>query len=1832
MIKTLLHAGADCNATDKDGKTILNQLVMTSDLLFLSKFLTVSRGRFDCSERDRSGMTPLHYAAQPSVLSTFWFLADVGADCNVTEAPGRTALHNVVLMSDLYFLRKFLRYGGKRLDLSKPDSSGLTPLHYAAQQADLGSFQRLADAGANLTAKDDSGATPIDYAGSKAIADGQFSRRLFPPKNRHSSEPAIPTTASLPDRPIPSDARTERSRSDATESTLAPGSESSTPQNPEARDVAEMSGLSPATTFYQSSRLGSLPYRSALKSPRSLAGSSTFRTKSAKADRSADPLGLTLLYAPEGSHTADVVFVHGLGGSSRLTWCKHKDLELFWPQRWLPLDRDIQQARILTFGYNARFSSSAQSNLLGITDFAKNLLYDMLYGRDLDGGDLGVGQVPIIFVAHSMGGLVFKKAYLEGRLDDRFSSIIDAIKAVVFLSTPHRGSDLSEFLSKVLAISPGSSSKQYVSELSSQGPFLRATNEQFRHVASKLQIFSFYETLETQTGLTSAMIVQGESAKLGYPGEVSRSLNADHHDVCKFTSPQDPNYLVVLGALKSLVSSSISSDEQEDEDDPSGDIQKISGLLSVNVPPDHDLNLFWTRRAENTCDWVVERPEVADWVSGPPASRLLWLHARPARGKSVLSSFLVNLLGEEGLSVQYFFFRAGDETKRSISSLLRSLAFQIALEVPAFRKALANTSQTSWKPKESDWRSTWKKLFVNLLFKMELDTPLFWVIDGLDECGSSQQVFETMSDLQHSATPIHVLVTSRWNPVLSSAFDRLGSRLPVSALSLDHDLTDIQTYTEQELSYLSWDDEIKEQIMDTILKQASDNFLWVRLVLEEIKDCHTEEDVRLQLDGLPSGMNSLFRRMEESISDRKLAQQLLMWAVYSRRSLTLDELSSLLGSEFGKLLDISSTISRLCGGFVVVEGGNQIGLVHQTAREYLTTSSTLPFSLEASESHANLLEKCIFAFNSASLKSNITEASVKNLEYRATSWTSHLESVRIRGDSNRQLDLLIQFFTSTSVLTWIYVLTLLDQLKILIEASRCLNVFIERKSREDAGIDPALRRFEDLELLKAWSRDLLKIPGKFGSNLVQEPSSIYSIVPAFCPQSSAIHQIFAKTSSSLVVKGLPDDWDDCLARILIGGNQAASLISCSSRHLAVVSTAGVISIWDAVTFHKVQLLEHGEAVSALCFTENADRLATYGSATTKIWSPVTGNILQVISNPPDVKALCLQFTDGHAKLLMGSNRRLVLEASLRNDVDDTWNLIDPRLLDDDKSLEGTFLTSPTSLVISPDGTKIAAVYRRYPLTIWSIRPAGILKRVSRLSSGLSQGIGAMPFATTVSWHPSSEELIGIFEDGSTFRLNLEENFYQEKPPEPGQSPVGIQCSPDGTTYAIWGRQGTIKLYDYLSSALIYQLTAENSIRAFCFSRDGRRFYDIREDYSNVWEPNALIRLSAADDHPTFSGGSQAPDESVDKLNSVSESFADNPVPLTVVSAVPERPVFCIGDEDGRIELYDYATGAKRQVGQTPTTMSVDHIHCGEDARHVCYAELRGPVELLKLEVHGDKWKHERIASIQPSLRSDGETKFIQQLLLSPDSSMLLVSTGRSVSVWRVSPPAMVKTRVFGLSASSCVWINHLASSEHLMAISPNSVSVYTWADLAEVAKSTIGQSMKDTENTSKDQISSSLLSESSNPAHEEGTEERVAHAEATYSKGHVLVTVSRCTPTKKLPPHYFVFDSTLLDLHGQGSGNTAPLLPLIFPPEVSSKMHKPLNVLRNDRLVFLDKDFGVCTWHVRGLERAKRHFFIPRDWLTEHTISWLHITRQGTVICHRQGSFVSIQSELAFAW
>jgi len=129
-----------------------------------------------------------------------------------------------------------------------------------------------------------------------------------------------------------------------------------------------------------------------------------------------------------------------------------------------------------------------------------------------------------------MGGLITKevsstcfligffditKAYMQGQNDPKYESIIKAISAIIFLATPHRGTNLAEILNRILQSTLLSNSKHYVSELAKNSFTLQKLNEQFRHIAPRLDIVSFYETQPSSLGLKNARIV-GKPCVIAY--------------------------------------------------------------------------------------------------------------------------------------------------------------------------------------------------------------------------------------------------------------------------------------------------------------------------------------------------------------------------------------------------------------------------------------------------------------------------------------------------------------------------------------------------------------------------------------------------------------------------------------------------------------------------------------------------------------------------------------------------------------------------------------------------------------------------------------------------------------------------------------------------------------------------------------------------------------------------------------------------------------------------------------------------------------------------------------------------------------------------------------------------------------------------------------------------------------------------------------------------------------------------------------------------------------------------------------------------------------------
>ena len=138
--------------------------------------------------------------------------------------------------------------------------------------------------------------------------------------------------------------------------------------------------------------------------------------------------------------------------------------------------------------------------------------------------------------------------------------------------------------------------------------------------------------------------------------------------------------------------------------------------------------------------------------------------------------------------------------------------------------------------------------------------------------------------------------------------------------------------------------------------------------------------------------------------------------------------------------------------------------------------------------------------------------------YAATSWPYHLSS--IRSTSSSALDTLLNLFRGSQVLAWIQVLGMLRDIKVLIYASRHLISFLGKCKRLNSTMITPLHGPSDMNLVEGWATDLIRIAGKFRKHLLEEPRSIYRLIPAFCPSTSKIHQVGHAATEKVLVTGI----------------------------------------------------------------------------------------------------------------------------------------------------------------------------------------------------------------------------------------------------------------------------------------------------------------------------------------------------------------------------------------------------------------------------------------------------------------------------------------------------------------------------------------------------------------------------------------------------------------------------------------------------------------------------------------------------------------------------------------
>ena len=899
-------------------------------------------------------------------------------------------------------------------------------------------------------------------------------------------------------------------------------------------------------------------------------------------------------------------------------------------------------------------------------------------------------------------------------------------------------------------------------------------------------------------------------------------------------------------------------------------------------------------------------------------------------------------------------------------------------------------------------------------------------------------------------------------------------------------------------------------------------------------------------------MEALYDRMASSIAqnpsatDRALASSILQCVTCSLRALTVAELSHALHEDTSRMLDVQRSIVELCGGFVVIDNGANVVMIHQTAREYLVSGKDRPFHVDRDAAHRDIFLSCMRCLMTIGLRAKVKGIQRPEfLDYAASSWSSHLTLTPL--DCGQTAEVLNNFLSGHWILTWIQVLATSKQLRVLIRASKHLSKYSAAHKEQDRT------HIMKQGLVESWAEDMVKIVGKFGGILRQDPESIYKKIPPFCPQNSAIYRQFGKTKDkSLVVSGISTpDWDDSLARLSFGYGSYASSISAAGAQIAILISSGTVVLYDSSTFEEVTAspIKHGERVYRMELNSTGTLLATYGYRTTKLWEVSTGickmSVENIESRP---RPLAMLLANNSTMLLVGTDDRRIRSLDL-NRTSPTWHLVGQL---EEPELEGHFLNSSNYMALNSDGSLIAVAYRGHPLSAWETDGPVHIGHCWRRRDEVARGE-----VIEAVWHPHYPEVLGLYIEGVVFKWRPHDGNTEEI--ATGASRLAI--SRDGDLFATGDVRGTVKVYTTSDFFLLYQMTSEEPLLGLSFSPDLNRFYDIRGYYGNAWEPNALMRFVEQRGKGIESGSET---ESLAQSLTVSEWRSRRIDSVTVLAGSPIGFFYCCGTEKGTVTLHGTQGGRLADLHVSKSFLSVEQMSWSNDGRYLGFCDSSKRVIIISLMASAGIL--EPLVETRTELSMKHNTNGpILQLLFHPNSNQLLVFS--SSTICTISLISSSVTQLLEWHTAVCKWIIHPQDPALIIGVGSDTIRILDWS-LAELQIYRFEYPY----NRNMTLNPEGLLNQN--------TVDRVL---VTHDKKHVLVQISSLSPNTK-EKTFVYFETPTCSTSAAATpgidedrGSTA-IIPFIIPKSISSQIDLVLSFLSHDNLIFLSRTFSICSW------------------------------------------------------
>jgi WD40 repeat protein len=1228
--------------------------------------------------------------------------------------------------------------------------------------------------------------------------------------------------------------------------------------------------------------------------------------------------------------------------------------------------------------------------------------------------------------------------------------------------------------------------------------------------------------------------------------------------------------------------------------------RRLRNFLCITDQLEDNYADFSEPRAEGSCEWLTQKANFRRWCDSADA-RVFCLTGNPATGKSFLAQYVVEHLTGLSCDCSYYFFKEGDKLKSALSKSLLSLAYQMASSNVRIRESILEMQNDDVQIDTDNHQSIWKKLFVGKILQLPASKTHYWVLDALDECKNFIDLLPLITKT-NSTFPLRIFVTSRPSLELQSHLQPMDPPAEMQHILPEHTLDDIRRYVESHTDFPSMQEHTTQQLVATILEKSEGCFLWVRLVLKELRKVYSARVTRRILEDVPQGMDKLYHRTLETISTtmasygKPLAKAVLIWAVCSVRSLTTTELKHALELDINDTVpNLESQIATLCGHLVYVDSQLRIKMIHQTARNFLLSTDTRSeFAFKEEDGHRQLAMACLRCLLADEMKTprsrrpsaaRLSPQRSPFLEYAAKSFYEHIN--RTSSEDQGLLNMLYAFLSSRNgnVQSWIEYIAADGDLNHLIQTGMVLKTYVKRRAKHF----PALGK--DIKMVESWSIDLTRIVAKFGYNLLRLPSSIYHIIPPFCPREAAPYRQFGRSARGIQVLGISSTtWDDCLACIIYR-NSTTTSVACSGGHFAIGTSNRLanrlVRLYHTATCQEIGKLEHGEPIKHLEFNFSGQLLASAGRRSVRVWDVADKEPLW--SYKTASPCIAMSFMSDNKTLILACHDNHIYFFDL---VRGTCSESQPWYMDANHA--SPIYKTPYTAAFSLEHDLLAFVYRGGHINLWNWKDGYFVGTCEKPSAGGE----ILPFhASSLVFNPAAntDSLAAAYEAGELIVFDPLEGDVKATYKADADSQT-LACSPDGRSLVSGDSSGTIRIFDFetFDSAKLKLLHIiygrGNNIRAMAFCSDSLRFVDIRNSQSNVWEPAALVRANV--------GEALTDTVSVD-VQEIELPEAKHIDKITDIVAEPRGDyVFC-GTENGLITVFETRRGEQCQtLYQHSSGISVTKLVLEGTKSIIASADLSSRVLVLQLALVSSEWK------ITSHILDHRMTEPVEQLLYSPDGTKILIVTTTKDTLCALSGEVIAS--VTWTTRNRGIWVSHPQRPTQLLLVVGSRVQIYDWNGLQKLsAQSGI-------------ELDFELPQE---------LEIRCLH---TGWNGHVLATEYSARSRNRSPIRLLLWDTSRFAIPASSISPRRELEPFVDRLAQLIGTFGMIVGMMRDNILFLDHDGWICSVKMEDSvpRYYKRHFFLPYDWLSTSAHLLIGCTVKDEVVFGKEGELAIIKKGL----